>query len=332
MKKIKVAQIGTSRWSHGSAIWLTLLRHSDMFDVVGYAFPENEREKFPDNMKYFEGHREMTVGEILTDPEIEAVVVETEEIYLTKYAIMVAKAGKHLHMEKPGGTSIDDFKELISLLKEKQLVFSLGYMYRFNPSIVEAVKRAQRGELGEIYAVEAQMSCRHGDELRDWIKVFPGGMTFFLGCHLIDIIYRLQGEPEEIIPFNCSSGFDGVEGKDFGMVVFKYPKGVSYIKTTSCESGGVARRQLAIFGENGTFEVKPLECNVVGDSLYAALHEYFGKTWHVPHTEKKSEVFGRYDKMIENFAEMVRGKENPYTYDYELKLYELILKCCKGEA
>jgi beta-glucosidase/6-phospho-beta-glucosidase/beta-galactosidase len=101
-----------------------------------------------DNMKYFEGYREMTVEEILSDPEIEAVVVETEEIYLTKYAIMVAKAGKQLHMEKPGGTSIEDFKELIGLLKEKQLVFSLGYMYRFNPSIVEAVERAQKGELG----------------------------------------------------------------------------------------------------------------------------------------------------------------------------------------
>ena len=99
MKKIKIAQIGTSYNSHGNNIWLSLLKQSDIFEVVGYAFPENEREKFPERAKAFDGYREMTVEEILNDPEIEAVAVETEEIYLTRYALMVAKAGKHLHME-----------------------------------------------------------------------------------------------------------------------------------------------------------------------------------------------------------------------------------------
>jgi hypothetical protein len=32
--------------------------------------------------------------------------------------------------------------------------------------------------------------------------------------------------------------------------------------------------------------------------------------------------------MMKNFAEMVRGKENPYSYDYELNLHRLILKAC----
>ena len=96
MKKIKVAQIGTSRNSHGTAIWKTLLALPELFDVVGYAFPEGEKERFPEWAKYFDGHREMTVEEILSDPEIEAVTVETEEIHLVKYAQMVADAGKHL--------------------------------------------------------------------------------------------------------------------------------------------------------------------------------------------------------------------------------------------
>ena len=41
----------------------------------------------------------------------------------------------------------------------------------------------------------------------------------------------------------------------------------------------------------------------------------------------------RYDNMMRAFAEVVRGKENPYPYDYELGLYELILRACgKGEV
>ena len=47
MKKIKIAQIGTSKNSHGNMIWHSLLKQDDIFEVVGYAFPENEREKFP---------------------------------------------------------------------------------------------------------------------------------------------------------------------------------------------------------------------------------------------------------------------------------------------
>ena len=42
-----------------------------------------------------------------------------------------------------------------------------------------------------------------------------------------------------------------------------------------------------------------------------------------------SSPFQRYKAMLEAFAAMVRGeKENPYTLDYELQLFELILRCC----
>ena len=63
MKRIKIAQIGTSANSHGSQIWTSLLKQDDIFEVAGYAFPENEREKFPKQAKYFESYREMTVEE-----------------------------------------------------------------------------------------------------------------------------------------------------------------------------------------------------------------------------------------------------------------------------
>ena len=55
----------------------------------------------------------MTVDEILNNPEIEAVAVETEEIYLTKYALMVANAGKHLHMENQEVLTLPTLKNLL---------------------------------------------------------------------------------------------------------------------------------------------------------------------------------------------------------------------------
>lgn len=330
MKKIKIAQIGTSKNSHGFDIWRTLVKMSDIFEIVGYALPEGEREKFPKQVEGMSEYREMTVEEILNDPEIEAVAVETEEIYLTKYALMVAKAGKHLHMEKPGGTDVTLFRELVSTLREKNLVFSLGYMYRFNPKIKEAMEKIERGELGEIYAVEAHMDCIHPAETRQWLSNFPGGMLFFLGCHLIDLIYRIQGEPLEVIPLSCSTGFDGVTAEDYGMAVFKYKNGVSFAKTSACERGGYRRRQLVICGEKGTIEIRPLESSC-DKGLYTVYRDYFEDAWHKDWNESVSEPYNRYKDMVENFALMVRGKENPYSYDYELGLYELILKACGEE-
>ena len=331
MKKIKVAQIGTSKNSHGNFIWESMIKQKDIFDVVGYAFPENEREKFPDHAKAFDGYNEMTVDEILNNPDIEAVVVETEEIYLSKYALMVANAGKHLHMEKPGGFGFADFEKLVEILETKNLTFSTGYMYRFNPKIREALAKVKNGELGEIYSVEAHMDCKHPAEVRQWLQNFPGGMMFFLGCHLVDLIYQIQGDPEEIIPLNCSTGYDGVTANDYGMIVFKYKNGVSFAKTCANENGGFLRRQLVICGTKGTIEIKPLEVSADG-GLYTVMNEAYSTEWHKEWDISKSEVYDRYDDMMRNFAEMVRGKENPYSYDYELGLYKLILRSCGKEV
>ncbi len=333
MRKIRIAQIGTSQNGHGTAIWNSLIKQTDIFEVAGYVFPESEREKFPSQAKCFDGQRKMTVAQILNDPEIEAVAVETEEIYLSKYAKMAAEAGKHVHMEKPGGIDLAEFEEMIAAMKKSGKVFSTGYMYRFNPKIVEAMERIERGELGKIYAVEAHMDCKHTKELREWLSTFPGGMLFYLGCHLIDLIYRIQGEPEEIIPLSCSTGFDGVRAEDYGMAVFKYQNGVSFAKTSACEPGGFLRRQLVICGEKGTTEIKPLEVLSEGKGglLYTVSNESFSANWHKPWQSSETEAFDRYDAMMQNFAEMVRGKENSYTYDYELNLYKLILRACGKE-
>ncbi|MBQ2743664.1 MAG: Gfo/Idh/MocA family oxidoreductase [Oscillospiraceae bacterium] len=327
MKKIKIAQIGTSRNSHGASIWNSLTKQSDIFEPAGYALPEGERKKFPERISVFDGYPELTVQEILDNPEIEAVAIETEEVYLTKYAIMAGKAGKHLHMEKPGSADPCAFESLIAILKEKKLVFSLGYMYRFNPKIKEAIEKIARGELGEIYSIEAHMNCKQSAELRKWLENFPGGMMFFLGCHLVDLIYRIQGEPSEVIPLNCATRFDGVSSKDYGMALFKYPNGISFAKSCGSEFGGFLRRQLVICGEKGTLEIKPLE-TLCDEGQFTVMNESYSTNWHEPWTATKTEAYDRYDDMLRNFAEMVRGKENPYTYDYELNLHRLLLKAC----
>lgn len=331
MRKIKIAQIGTSVYSHGNDIFNTLKKFDDIFEIVGYCLPENERKKFPEKMKDFEGYRELTLDEILDNPEIEAVTVETEEIYLTKYALMVAKAGKHIHCEKPGSQNLEDFEKLIDIVKNNGKTLHFGYMYRYNPFVSELIQKVRNGDLGDITSVEAQMNISHAKEFRQWYENFKGGVMFFLGCHLIDLVLLINGITNDIIPLNCTTGKLDVNAEDFGMAVLKYNHGVSFVKVNATEINGFNRRQLVVSGTKGTVEIKPLE-EGVSDILYG-MRTYKKESYMPPVSDNgvkvSSEVFARYDAMMKAFGKYVRGEEkNPYTLDYELDLYKIILKTC----
>ena len=329
MRKIRVAQIGTSKYSHGNEIFAAISGMPELFEIVGYALPEDLKEKYPDKVAAFKSSREMTVEEILSNKTIEAVFIETEEMYLTKYAIMAAKAGKHIHMEKPGGISLSDFEELISIMKESGRVFHIGYMYRYNPVISKLIERINNGELGKIISVEAQMSGFRGFEHTKWLENFPGGMMFYLGCHLIDLVLRICGTPEKIYHFNKSSGVYDTNAKDYSMAVFEYENGVSFVKTTQAEMGGFARRQLVVTGTKGKVEIQPLEISIKYPMQYTEYKECFSKNWDDKGVNMRSEDHDRYNTMMQSFAKMVRGEmENPNTLDYELELFRTLTECC----
>ncbi len=328
MKRIKIAQIGTSLYSHGDGIFKTLRRFSDVFELVGYALPENERKKFPERMAAFGDLPELTVAQILQDPTIDAVTVETEEIYLTKYAQMVADAGKHIHMEKPGSQDLAAFEKLIQTVKEKGLVFHIGYMYRYNPMVLDLMEQIRRGELGQLVCVDAQMSGNQEPELRQWLTTFKGGMMFYLGCHIVDLAFRILGEPREVLIHNFATGVDGIECEDFSMAVLRYPNAIATVRTDGLQYGGYLRRELTVTGSKKTVELRPIEMRCPGGQ-YATRTEYDQEDWFAPGVTSTTEGYPRYGTMLRSFAAMVRGeRENPCTPDYELSLFKLILKCC----
>ena len=332
MRKIRIAQIGVNQNSHAVDIFKTLGKLPEIFEIVGYAIVEDERECCAHKLSAYEGYPELTLDEILSDPTIEAVTVETDEIHLTKYATLAVKAGKHVHSEKPGSPSLCDFEELISLVKASDKVFHFGYMYRYNAYLAELIRDVKAGRLGKIHSVEAQMNCIHEPEVRRWLSAFPGGMTFFLGCHLVDIILQIQGEPKRIIPFNRSSSMGGACGDDIGFAVFEYEDGVSFIKTSAVEQGGFLRRQVVVSGEGGTVELNPIERYIPegGGLLVTDRRECIGKVaWMQPGVDSTSQPQDRYIDMMCAFAAMVRGeRENPYTPDYELTLFKATLAAC----
>ena len=335
MRKIRIAQIGVNQYSHSGEIFHTLTKFPELFEIAGYVLVEDERETCQRHLKWFEGYKELTLDEVLSDPTIEAVTVETDEIHLTKYALLAAEHGKHIHMEKPGGAGHADFERLMDLVEKNQTVFHVGYMYRYNPYIHELIESVKRGELGEIHSVEAHMSRYDKKTTREWFASFKGGMMFYLGCHLIDLVLQIKGDPTRILPLNCTTGLDGVRTEDYGFAVLEYPEGVSFVKMTGAEIGGSKRRQLVVTGSKGSVEIKPLEATI--PKTHWRMHTertvyLLGEDGHTVSRHEQSEEFDRYETMMQSFAAMVRGEiENPYSYAYERRLHKTVLLCCGAD-
>jgi predicted dehydrogenase len=342
MKRIKIAQIGVGH-DHAFASIETLKHYSNLFDLVGYAVvPEDSGNTdafgFEGNKKSYEGVKRLSLDEILNYEGLDAVCIETEDRALTKYALMAAEKGLHIHMDKPGGIDQGEYDKLIDAAKRKGIVFHTGYMYRYNPSVMKLKEDIKAGKLGNIISVEAQMNCLHKLEKRNWLGNYPGGMLYFLGCHMVDLVYSIMGEPLEVLPLSCSSGLDGTKAQDFGMAVFRYKNGLSFAKSTAVEIGGYERRQLVVVGEKGTVELCPIEWSYHGETdLYVpqitGIVERFSDDWHEKGLCKTSEVFPRYEGMFKAFYDYVTGaKENPFTYEYERDLHKILLKACGKEG
>ena len=340
MKRIKIAQIGTGH-DHAFSPIPTFKKLSDIFEFVGYCtVPEDEY-----NIPQFgnQAHKwaigdakQLTLDEILNYPDLDAVCIETEDRALTKYAIMAAEKGLHIQMDKPGGIDDAEFDRLIDIVEKKKLVFHMAYMYRYNPAVIKLKEDIKAGKLGDIIATEGEMDCRHALPKRNWLKAYPGGMLYFLGCHMVDLVYSIMGDPEEIIPLSCSSGLEGTDAKDFGMAVFKYKNGVSVAKSTAVEDGGYERRHLLVVGTKGTVELRPIETGAESTEIFNAQKTTVRENFSEAFTSKaecyETEVFGRFDGMFRAFADYINGvKSNPYTYEYERKLHKILLKAC-GET
>ncbi len=330
MEKIKIGQIGAEH-DHAGDIIRSLKRLPDVFEIVGFAVPEGEKNC---HEKSFEGVPQMSVEELLAVPGLQAVTIETYELNLTKYARLALDRGLAVHMDKPGGSKLSEFEALMEEVEKKKAVFHTGYMYRYNPAVIKLKQDVKNGLLGPIYSVEAQMNCIHGAAKRQWLGDFPGGMMFFLGCHMIDLICMFQGVPDEVVPFNVSTGFDGVTADDCGFAVLKYKNGVSFAKSCAAEIGGYMRRQLSVHGQKGSVLLLPLEgwadAGASGD-IYTGVRETVDlkRSWRYDGFKYTTRPFDRYDNMMRGFASLVRGeRSNPYTPEYELGVYKTLLRAC----
>ncbi|MGI6083226.1 MAG: Gfo/Idh/MocA family protein [Limnochordia bacterium] len=328
---LKIGQIGIAH-DHASGKMSCVRKFPGVFEVVGVAEEDPDTLKRLGKQACYRGVPVMSIDELLSVPGLDAVMVETDELSLVHAAQRCIDQGIHVHIDKPPGASVEEYERLLSEAKRKNLIVQLAYMYRYNPAVQYCWRAVKSGKLGEIFRVQAIMNTYHPPEKRAWMKPFPGGNMFYLGCHMVDLAVMMMGAPDRILPFAKSTFFDGVDVADTALAVFEYERGIATVEACSNDVNGYGRRSLLVCGSKGTLEIRPLEGDYNGQpTLMLSLKEM---TEGREYTDCKAVIplppmTGRYDAMMLDFARMItEGRENPFSYEYELLVHKAVLAAC----
>jgi predicted dehydrogenase len=162
--------------------------------------------------------------DIFANPDIQGVVIATPHKWLAPMAKSALLAGKHVLCEKPGGISSAEVRANIELAKTKKLTHMIGFNHRYHPAFMEAKKRFDAGEIGELMFVRARYGFggRPGYE-KEWRfskEIGGGGELIDQGMHMIDMARYFMGEFKDVKGF-AENMFWGGEVEDNGFALLR---------------------------------------------------------------------------------------------------------------
>lgn len=319
--RIKVGQIGVG---HAHATKLGVYRRSTDYEVVGVVEPDDTLRKQVQGAEVYRGLPWMTREQLLNVPGLQAVLVETRVRDLLDAAEACVTAGKHVHLDKPAGESLPQYRRILDAASRKNLLVQMGYMYRYNPAIVLLREFLAQGWLGDVFEVHAVMSKVVPAAQRRELAEYPGGILFELGCHIIDLVIRVLGKPTVVTPYarHVAKQEDGL--LDNMLAVFDYPRATATVRSSAMEVDGGARRHLVVCGTEGTFHIQPLDNPTAKVTLATARGAYRKGYQDV--------TFPKYERYLADAADMarvIRGeKATDFPASHDLVVQETLLRAC----
>jgi UDP-N-acetylglucosamine 3-dehydrogenase len=150
-ENLNIAVLGVGYWGKKIATEYSLLSNKDprvnLFAVC---------DVFDDNLKFCQerlnvSFRTKALSDIYVNPEIDAIHICTPSE--THYAICknALNNGKHVIVEKPMTLDSLEAIKLVDLAYEKNLVLSVGHIFRFDAAIERIKRLIEEGWFGDLY-------------------------------------------------------------------------------------------------------------------------------------------------------------------------------------
>ncbi|HYY22051.1 MAG TPA: Gfo/Idh/MocA family oxidoreductase [Thermoleophilaceae bacterium] len=247
------------------------------------------------------------LGELLDDPELDAVAVATHVPAHAELALRVLEGGKHCFVEKPLAVSTAEAERVVDAARELDRVLMVGHLLEYHPGVDKLKELAAAGELGAIrylYSNRLNLGRLRADENALWS----------LGAHDVSVVLRLAGEE----PYECRAVGESYMREGVEDVVFcylRFPSGVvAHLHLSWLDPH--KERRLTVVGSRrmATFDDMELERKVTVydkgfDQSFSSYGEYIARSGDIWSPRVSNEEPLRIE--CRHFVECVRSGAQP---------------------
>ncbi len=279
---IKVGLLGAGRIGHVHARAIYAHRGSNLA-AVSDAFPENAEKLAAEYDTVVRSS-----DEIISDPEIDAVLIATSTDTHSDLMEAATAAGKAVLCEKPVDLNLERAKQCLAAVKQTGMPVMVGFNRRFDPSFAAMKAAANRGEIGKSELLSIT-SFDPAPPPVSYVKV-SGGLFRDMMIHDFDMANFLMGEVPVSLVAIGSSLVDPEIGEagdvDTAVATLTYANGqIAVIKNSRRAAYGYDQR-VELLGSEGLLQAQNvLENTVVKstvDGVTGAKPTYFFLERYMP--------------------------------------------------
>jgi len=188
----------------------------------------------------------------LLDSDIDAVTVAVPDQLHKQISVDFLKAGKHVLCEKPLALTREDIRDIVEASKKYDAKFMVGQICRFTPAFRKAKELIETGVIGEVYFAESEYAHDYMYILKDWRSDPLRHGVVGGGCHAVDLLRWLVGDPTEVMAYGSHKLLPSVSYDDATIAIMKFPNDVigKVFVSTGCKRDYTMRT--CIYGTKGT--------------------------------------------------------------------------------
>ena len=246
---VKAGIVGLGRWA--KVLTRAAAKSPDIEIVSGFSRSEEKRQAFEQEMGVAAAP---SMDALLSDPQIQGVILTVPNEQHLPVAAQVAKAGKHVYTEKPIASTLEQGLEIAALQEKYGVTVTVGHSARLMAGIRKIREAIDAGELGRVAFIEANFSNERALELTPktwrWYKDrAPGGPLSQLAIHQFDVLHYLGGPTVEACQMSSKLSPVGAEVDDQSMTLVRFEDGkIGYVGSCWTSPGVFAVR---VFGSKG---------------------------------------------------------------------------------
>ena len=125
--------------------------------------------------------RYSSFADVLADPEVDFVHINTPIPNHGAQSIAALRAGKHVMCTVPMATSVEECEEIVRLVKETGLKYMMAETVVYSREFLFIRELYEKGELGRIQFVQAS----HQQDMDGWPDYWPGLPPMHYATHCV---------------------------------------------------------------------------------------------------------------------------------------------------